>query len=113
VTSSASTSTIHFGSSEYWGALTKILMPDRIYAGLRVEVTGGRKHKGRTGVVTRHQRSAYEQDVFRYASGASLDLRIMLGRDGFAALVTPDEGAPFWIPCKYLMPASSAGGAAK
>src|SRR5690606_16246564 len=101
---------IHFGSSEYFGALRNVaeVNGDRIYAGLRVKVEGGRKYKGRTGVVTCHKRSRYEQDVFRYASGASLDLRIMLGREGFVALVAPDDDSdprPFWVACKHLMPA--------
>lgn len=115
---SASSEPIHFGSSEYWGALRDVVvgMNDRIYVGLRVTVEGGRKHKGRAGTVTRHKRSAYEQHMFCYASGASLDLRIMRGRAGFVALVTPDDGGdprPFWVPCKYLMPESSSDGSAK
>ena len=108
---SADTGHIPFGSSEYWGALRDIAATDRIYQGLRIRVEGGRKHKGRTGIVTRHQRSAYST-ALRYASGASLDLRIMRGRDGFVALVTPDDdGDPkqFWVPCEHLMPLLSSG----
>jgi hypothetical protein len=107
VSEQQSNNEIRFGSREYWQALTNIVPDDRIYRGLRVTVEGGRKHKGRTGSVTVHKQSPYEHDVFRYASGASLDLRLMRGRDGFVALVTPDDDGhpkPFWVPCKHLMP---------
>lgn len=109
---------IHYGSSEYWGALRDIAvgMNDSIRVGLRVTVEGGRKHKGRIGTVTRHKRSAYEQNVFRYGSPASADLASMRGREGFVALVTPNDDGdprPFWVPCKYLRPVSEGSGSLK
>lgn len=97
------------GSKSYWQALADIAQgpnAKRIYAGIRVQVEGGRKHKGRTGLVTRHQESKFGYP-FRYASGASLDLRHMMGRDGYVALVTPDDGkdtVPFWVACQHLTP---------
>lgn len=97
-----------FGSREYFQALAAIAEAQpRIYQGLRVVVSGGRKHLGKTGTVTRHQRSRYS-NALRYASGASLDLRIMMGRAGFVALITPENGEPaFWCACEHLTPAVS------
>jgi hypothetical protein len=93
------------GSKEYWQVIADIAQKQpRIYAGLEVTVTGGRKHKGKTGKVTRHERSRYGFP-FRYVTGASLDLMILEGRRGFRALVQPLEGPSFWIDCDHLMPA--------
>lgn len=97
-----------YGSREYFRALAEIAQgPDaqRIYVGLSVVVTSGRKHRGRTGQVVRHTRSKFSS-ALRYASGASLDLRLMLGRSGFVALIRPADGsADFWIACEHLSPA--------
>lgn len=103
------TTPIKHGSKEYWQALADVASSQeakRIRAGIRVQVDGGRKHKGRTGTVTRHQQTKFGYP-FRYGGDANIALRQMMGREGYVALVTPDDGkdtTPFWVACQHLTP---------
>jgi hypothetical protein len=79
-----------------WQAIANDLSNQRPSVGKRVKVTGGRKHTGKTGTVSRHQPSRFV-NATRYASDAQAHMREMAGRFGYVVMVSPDDGAAFWI----------------
>lgn len=80
-----------------WRDLAVTVSEQRPSPGKRVRVTGGRKHVGKEGVVTRHEVNKY-RDAFRYGGDANLHLREMMGRAGFRVCVEPECGEdPFWV----------------
>ena len=83
-----------------WQAIADELSKQRPHAGRRVRVVGGRKHKGKEGLVERHQLSKYG-DAYRYASEAQAHMRDMAGRDGWVCLVRTDAGETFWINAQH------------
>lgn len=87
---------------EAWQAIANDLSKQRPYAGRRVRIVGGRKHKGKEGTVTRHQLDHYE-DAFRYGGEASQHMAQMAGRDGYVVMVRPDAGKPFWVKARFVL----------
>jgi hypothetical protein len=58
-------------------------------------VTGGRKYKGKQGVIVRHQSDAYYS--LRYKTEASLILMQMQGTKGYIVMLRCDDGSTFWV----------------
>jgi hypothetical protein len=83
-----------------WQTLANEASAQRPDVGTRVRVTSG-KHKDAEGTVLRHQRSKYG-NAFRYGSEGNLQLREIMGRRGFVALVRLDSGASAWIDAEKL-----------
>jgi hypothetical protein len=77
---------INADTRDFWNQLAKDLDGQRPRAGKFVEVTGGRKHKGKRGHVVRHELSRFG-DHYRYGSDASHHMRDMTGREGWRVLV--------------------------
>lgn len=85
---------INSENREAWQALANEVSKDRPYVGRRVTVTGGRKHKGKSGEVVRHERDRYV-DAFRYGNEAQHHMTQMRGRYGYVVLI--DTGTErFW-----------------
>lgn len=84
-----------------WQRIANAASEQRPCEGRRVRIVEGRKHKGRSGVVVRHQLSKFG-DAFRYGGAANLHMREMQGRSGFVCLVEPDDGgSKFWVNADY------------
>jgi hypothetical protein len=85
---------------DFWQQLANDLSKQRPYPSRLVKVTGGRKHKGKEGVVVRHQYDKFS-NAFRYGGDANLQMREMAGRAGFVCLV--DAGSErFWVKADYV-----------
>lgn len=87
---------------DFWQDLANRLDADRPSAGRRVTVMLGRKNKGRTGIVLRHERSKYGQ-AYRYGSDASDHMRDMAGRYGWRVLIKTGDGTTFWTEADYCL----------
>lgn len=86
---------------EAWQSLINDVGSDAPRPGRHVTIEGGRKHKGRSGIVLRHQTDQYWTG-HRYESAAQATLRQAMGRHGYIILVEPDEGGePFWVKADY------------
>lgn len=66
-----------------------------------VEIIAGRKHKGKTGIVVKHQVDQFADT--RYKSDASLALREINGREGYVVLVKANDGSLFWVKAEYTL----------
>lgn len=68
----------------------------------RVRVVGGRKHKGKEGIMTKQMRDKYASDCWKYCSEAQATYREMEGVYGFCGLIECDDKSSFWIKCSHL-----------
>jgi hypothetical protein len=94
-------SAINGDTVEAWREIAKDLSAQRPYPGRRVEIVGGRKHKGRVGVVLIHCRDQYSS-AFRYGGEANLHMREMAGRDGFVVKCRDEmTNEIFWCKADY------------
>lgn len=103
---------INSETQAFWQSLANELSRQRPNVGRRVTVIGGRKYRGKLGVVVRHQVDRYE-DAFRYGNEASQHYKQMAGRYGFVCMVREiqvddddgsllDTGNVFWVKARYL-----------
>ncbi len=67
---------------------------DKPKVGSTVRVRLG-KHVGKVGTVDKHIRSRFE-NPYRYGSEMSHHMTDARGRHGYAILIKPEDGAPFW-----------------
>jgi hypothetical protein len=87
---------------EFWRDVAKEADKQRPRTGRRVCVVGGRKHKGKEGLVTRHQHDQFSH-AYRYGNEASMHMKDMVGRSGWVCLVQPDDGSqPFWVKADFV-----------
>lgn len=85
---------------DIWQKLADGLSAQRPYAGRRVTIVGGRKHKDKVGTVIRHQHDQYS-DAYRYGNDAHHHLRDLRGRSGWVCLVRFDDGSTGWVKADY------------
>lgn len=85
---------------DFWQQLANTAAAERPSVGKLVLINRGRKHKGKVGTVTRHQRDAYS-DAFRYGDSSSHFLKECRGRDGYIVLVKTEENETFWVKADY------------
>ena len=84
-----------------WQRMADDAAAQRPYPGRRVRIDGGRKYKGKIGLVVRHERDRFGS-AWRYGSDASHMLQDMIGRYGFRIQVRSDvDGSLFWCPADY------------
>lgn len=83
-----------------WQRIADSLSEQRPYAGRRVSIVGGRKHKGKVGTVLTHMLDRYS-DAYRYGSDASHQMRDMRGRSGWVCKVRFDDGSTGWVKADY------------
>lgn len=74
---------------------------DKPCIGRVVRVTRG-KHAKKVGIVEKHIRSRFE-NPYRYGSEMSHHMIDARGRYGFAILVHPEDGTPFWTAADNVM----------
>jgi hypothetical protein len=67
--------------------------------GKRVKIVGGRKHKGKEGVVFWHGRDPFEGR--RYGSEMQQVLSNAIGMFGFRSGIQTDDGEKFFVPSEY------------
>lgn len=85
-----------------WQAIANTVEKDRPSVGKWITVEKGRKHKGKSGQVVRHQLDKFST-AYRYGSGASDALRDMVGRYGWVCMVQSiTDGSTFWVKADYL-----------
>ncbi|MHC4704517.1 MAG: hypothetical protein ACYTFQ_28540 [Planctomycetota bacterium] len=90
-------------NADAWKTLGNSMISQKPSPGKEVYVSKGRKHKGKRGVVCRHQRDKYD-DTFRYMAPASIAFAQMEGRDGYVCLVRDhDTNRTFWVKASYLL----------
>jgi hypothetical protein len=75
---------------------------DKPSVGSTVRIVGGQKHRGKVGIVKRHQRDGYV-DPFRYGNSASHMMTQARGRYGYIVLVQEFDGPTFWVKADYCM----------
>lgn len=100
---------INSDTVDFWRQLAKDLEPQRPSPGKQVKVTGGRKHKGKSGIVLRHMRSHFKDYLWQYGSEANLHMRDLRGREGFVILVHPNDGPDFWVDADKVEVISNDG----
>jgi hypothetical protein len=93
-------SAINTETRDAWQAIANDLSKQRPYPGREVRVEAGRKHRGKTGRVLRHQCDKFGS-AFRYGGDANLHMREMAGRYGFVVLVAT-ETEQFWVKAEYV-----------
>lgn len=87
---------INADTQAVWQDMANRLSEQRPSPGKHVKAMN-RKHKGRTTVVLRHERSKFGS-AFRYGGEASLHMRDMAGRYGFCCLLQfDDDGTTAWV----------------
>lgn len=84
-----------------WRQIAADVSRQRPYAGRLAIVFRGRKLRGETVTVVRHQRSKFG-NAFRYGGEANLHLREMMGRSGFTCLVRSEGGVEGWVSAENL-----------
>ncbi|AND75613.1 hypothetical protein [Nostoc phage A1] len=91
---------INSENREAWQVLATTLSNQNPGVGKNVKIVDGRKHKGKTGKVIKHQRDRYS-DAFRYGDSATHHLREIKGRYGYVCLIKDDTGSTFWVKAEY------------
>lgn len=84
-----------------WQRIADEASEQRPSFGKTVEIVSGRKHKGKTGIVVKHQVDQYADT--RYKTDASLALREINGREGYVVLVKANDGSLFWVKAEYTL----------
>jgi hypothetical protein len=89
-------------NKDFWQKLANDLAADRPFAGKTVEVVKGRKHKGKVGIVRRHQLDKFST-AYRYGNDASHHMKDMAGTYGWCCMIQDNAtGENFWVRADYL-----------
>jgi hypothetical protein len=95
-------SAINADTAKAWQAIADRLSVTRPSTGKTIRVSGGRKHKGKVGIVEIHQISHYT-NVYRYGNEASHHMRDLSGREGWVCRVRCiATGESFWIAAEHV-----------
>jgi hypothetical protein len=106
-------SIINEQTKDFWQKLAVDLDATRPSIGKFVRIEGGRKHKGKTGRVIRHQIDKFGT-AYRYKSDAQAHMADMRGREGWACQVEcgqDEHGATIrvWVKAHYCTVIQEAG----